>query len=46
MSGEAKPGKDLTDVAWVTAEEAKKYELIEGIWEEIEEVDHILKQSL
>jgi len=44
-SGEAKPGKDLTEVAWVTAEEAKKYELIEGIWEEIEEVDEMLKKE-
>jgi 8-oxo-dGTP pyrophosphatase MutT (NUDIX family) len=37
-AGEAKPGKDLTDVAWVTAEEAKKYDLIDGIWEELRDV--------
>lgn len=42
-SGETKAGKDLTDFAWVTAEEAKNYELIDGILGEIEEVDHILK---
>ena len=41
-SGEAKPGKDLTEVAWVTAEEAKQYDLIEGIAEEIEEVEKII----
>ncbi len=41
-SGEAKPGKDLTEVAWVTASEAKNYDLIEGIAEEIEEVGRML----
>ena len=40
-SGEAKPGKDLTEVAWVTAEEAKKYDLIDGIAEEIADVAKI-----
>jgi len=44
-SGEAKPGKDLTDVAWVTAEEAKGYDLIEGIAEEIEDVDKLISQT-
>lgn len=44
-SGEAKPGKDLTEVAWVTAEEAKSYDLIEGIAEEIKEVDKIIRSS-
>jgi 8-oxo-dGTP pyrophosphatase MutT (NUDIX family) len=37
-SGDAKPGKDLTEVAWVTAEEAKNYDLIDGIAEEIADV--------
>ncbi len=41
-SGEAKPGKDLTEVAWVTVEEARKYDLIEGIWEEIRDVSKLL----
>jgi len=41
-SGEAKPGKDLTDVAWVTVEEAKQYDLIEGIWEELRKVGTLL----
>jgi 8-oxo-dGTP pyrophosphatase MutT (NUDIX family) len=41
-SGEPKPGKDLTEVAWVTAEEAKAYDMFEGIAEEIGEVERIL----
>lgn len=40
--GDAKAGKDLTDVAWVTAAEAKTYDMIEGIAEEIEAVEKIL----
>ena len=44
-SGEAKPGKDLTEVAWVTAEEAKKYDMIEGIPEELEEVEKICREG-
>lgn len=46
VSGEAKPGKDLTEVAWVTAAEAKQYDLIEGIAEEIEEVEKIISGTL
>lgn len=42
-SGEVKAGKDLTDFAWVTLEEAKKYDLIDGISDEIRQVDEILK---
>lgn len=42
-SGEARPGKDLTDFAWVTLEEAKKYDLIDGIWDELKDVEEILK---
>lgn len=42
-SGEVKLDKDSIDFAWVTLEEAKNYDLIEGIWEEIEMVDKILK---
>ncbi len=40
-SGEAKPGKDLTEVAWVTAGEAKDYDMIDGIAGEIGEVAHL-----
>ena len=42
-SGEVKLCKDLSEHAWVTVEEAKKYDLIEGIWEEIRDVDNLLK---
>jgi len=41
--GEVKLCKDLTDYAWVTLEEAKNYELIDGIYEEIEMLDNSLK---
>ena len=44
-SGEAKPGKDLTEVAWVTAGEAKNYDLIEGILEELKEVHDLLTRG-
>ena len=39
-----KVGKDLTDFAWVTVEEARNYDLIDGIWNEIRQVDEILRQ--
>ncbi len=42
-SGEVKLDDDNIDYAWVTCEEAKKYDLIDGILEEIEMVDKILK---
>ncbi len=41
-SGKAKPGKDLTEAKWVTLEEAKKYDLIDGIWGELKDVQDIL----
>ncbi len=34
---------DSMDFKWVTLSEAKGYDLIDGIWEEIEMVDSILK---
>jgi len=37
-AGEVKLCKDLIDYAWVTLEEAKNYDLIEGIWEELKQV--------
>lgn len=40
-SGEAKAGEDNIEYAWVTLEEAKNYDLIEVIWEEIEMVEKI-----
>ena len=33
----------MTDHAWVTIEEAKEYDLIEGIYEELEMLDNHLK---
>lgn len=41
--GEVKLSKDLTEFAWVNLEEAKNYELIEGIYEELEMLDLVLK---
>jgi 8-oxo-dGTP pyrophosphatase MutT (NUDIX family) len=43
VSGDVKLDSDSIDFAWVTSEEAKKYDLIAGILEEIEEVDALLK---
>ena len=42
-SGKVKLDEDSIDYAWVTYKQAKKYDLIEGILEEIEMVDKILK---
>jgi 8-oxo-dGTP pyrophosphatase MutT (NUDIX family) len=41
--GEVKLCPDLTDHAWVTLEEAKNYDLIEGIYEELEMLDKVIK---
>jgi len=43
--GEVKLCSDLTDYAWVDLEEARDYELIEGIYEELEMLDNFLKKS-
>jgi 8-oxo-dGTP pyrophosphatase MutT (NUDIX family) len=43
-SGNVKLCKDLTDHAWVTLEEAKNYDLIDGIWDELREVDKQLRK--
>ncbi len=42
-SGEIKLDEDAVEYAWVSYEEAKKYDLIEGILDEIRMVDEILK---
>lgn len=42
-SGEVKLDEDATEFVWVTYEEGKKYDLIEGILDEIRMVDEILK---
>lgn len=44
-NGEVKLGKDLVGHAWVTAEEAKSYDLIEGIRDELEDVRQQLKTA-
>ena len=41
--GEIKLDSSLTDYAWIKLEDARKYELIDGIYEEIEMLDKILK---
>ena len=42
-SGDVKLSKDMTEYAWVDLDEAKNYELIEGIYEELEILDKLLK---
>ncbi|MFA6064785.1 MAG: NUDIX domain-containing protein [archaeon] len=41
--GEVKLAKSLTEYAWVTLEEAKKYDLIDGIYDELTMLDKHLK---
>lgn len=43
VSGEVKLDEDATEFTWVTLKEAKKYDLIDGIWDEIRQADEILK---
>jgi len=45
-SGETKAGKDLIDAAWVSVSELDKYDLIEGIADEIREVEHLVKEKV
>lgn len=42
-SGEVKLDEDSIEYTWVTLKEAKEYDLIEGILEEIEMVEKIIK---
>lgn len=42
-SGEVKIDEDSIDYAWVTYEEAKKYDMVEGLLEEIEMVEKIMQ---
>jgi 8-oxo-dGTP pyrophosphatase MutT (NUDIX family) len=46
-SGDAKMKQpdELTDFAWVTLEEARKYDLIDNIYEQIEKVDKMVKKE-
>jgi 8-oxo-dGTP pyrophosphatase MutT (NUDIX family) len=43
-SGEVVLDEDATEYKWITAEEVKDFDLIEGIDNEIKEVDEILKK--
>ena len=43
-SGDIKLDEDSTEWRWVTADEVKKLDVIQGIEEEIEMVDKILKK--
>ncbi len=45
ISGEIKLDEDSTDFAWVTLEEAKNYDLIDGVWDELRQVEEILKSK-
>lgn len=41
-SGEVALCKDLSESAWVTLEEAKGYDLIDGIWDELKSVNDLI----
>ena len=43
ISGKVKLDEDATEFAWSTLKETKKYDLIDGIWEELRDVEKILK---
>jgi len=45
VSGEVKLDGDSIDYKWVSAKEAEKYDLIDGILEEIKMVEEILKKK-
>lgn len=42
--GEVKLDSSHTEHAWVTLEEAKNYDLIEGTWDELRQVDALLNR--
>ncbi len=44
-SGDVTLCKDLISYMWVTLEEAKNYDLIEGIWDELKTVDTALRSK-
>jgi 8-oxo-dGTP pyrophosphatase MutT (NUDIX family) len=43
VSGKVKLDQDATEFAWITAKQAKDYDFIAGIAEEIRDIDKILK---
>jgi len=44
--GDVKLNEESTEHAWVSLEEARKYDLIEGIYEELEMLDRVLKGEI
>ena len=46
VSGEVVLDADATEYAWVTVEQAKEYDFIDGILGEIQDVDKILKSRV
>ena len=44
ISGKVKLDEDSVDSKWVNVKEAKKFDLIDGIWGEIRDVEKILKK--
>lgn len=44
LSGEVELDEDSTEYAWVTLEEARDYDIIEGIFEEMETVENIVNK--
>ena len=44
-SGEVKLDADSTEYKWVTLEEAKSYDIIDGIWDEIEMADKVIRNK-
>jgi 8-oxo-dGTP pyrophosphatase MutT (NUDIX family) len=46
VSGEVVLDADATEFAWITADQVKEYDLIEGIDHEIREMDRILKSRM
>lgn len=44
-SGQVKLDEDSIDYKWATLKELKKYDLVEGLYEEIEMVDKILRKG-
>jgi len=46
LSGSVKLNEELIDYVWINLKEAKRYDLIEGIYEELEMVNKILNNSI
>lgn len=44
-SGDVKLNHEMSDFAWVTTDEAKKYDLIDGIADEIRDAEEVIKKE-